>query len=816
MKKIVLYFTIISTVSSFLLFFGFVQKIKAEPACEPAYQMCQASEDPKCKPGDWSSSTSVSEPFRCHNFPVYKCSNNSCGTDGGALAQGIKWYMCTTTYTSGSNGCVFCASSITCEVSGPLGPDQIEDPFTTIPDYHICPVQYNSWGKEYPITECRGKCYPAVTTKSPDDPDLLPKNISDSTGYKLPVNLSWDDLEDIVGEPPSSCKVPTYEFNITSPSLTEFVAGTQLQNTDSSEYKLKCKLKSNTSYTWKTRGCLTQTDCGDWSNTNSVKTSEAPEVYSPYDKDWNGEEGAANTEFSGLTLNWCDFSFKNGTEEELPLSYLLKFYTVKNNEDDCSHFSCEPEVIAVDPRYSNPLDPYYTSDGYTFTKGETYAWEVSACKDIAYEDCTEYSEKWRFSVGDFSISSPGQAFPPNDPTGDSPVGLPVSFQWDSPLGAKSYIFQLTGFAEKKLTSASISYDFPSLSLNKTYTWKVKSCWDAEGEDCEENWSDTYSFKTTGQAPISIYPSGNNISVPTNFQWSEVSGAKFYILKIQGPEINKEIETDKTNFSIEYPDLKQETSYSWQIKTCAKENLCGNYSPETSFTTARLFKPTSLVPLTGSELYSSQRIHILSWAGVAGANFYQYELDLTQLGLEEKNENCKTGNVSEKITNIPNSDTMSLLCLGEYEWKVRACFDQECAQAGDWSEKNTFSIVDKNAEPSYGLVPCGRVYDNPDTTWDERQKCEIKHIFLLIRNIIDFILWKFAPLMIGLLVLGTGLMFFFSIRFQSPIFMKKIKLVWGSAGKGYGLLFLSWTLLNVLLRIIGFKVGIFGEWWKIGF
>jgi hypothetical protein len=68
-------------------------------------------------------------------------------------------------------------------------------------------------------------------------------------------------------------------------------------------------------------------------------------------------------------------------------------------------------------------------------------------------------------------------------------------------------------------------------------------------------------------------------------------------------------------------------------------------------------------------------------------------------------------------------------------------------------------------------------------------------------------------MIGILVLGTGLMFFFSIKFQNPLFLSKMKLVWRAAGIGYGILFLSWTVLNLFLRLIGFQIGIFGEWWK---
>jgi hypothetical protein len=183
--------------------------------------------------------------------------------------------------------------------------------------------------------------------------------------------------------------------------------------------------------------------------------------------------------------------------------------------------------------------------------------------------------------------------------------------------------------------------------------------------------------------------------------------------------------------------------------------------------------------------------------------------------EEENDECIPKIIfPETITNQTGSTLLNLKCLGDYEWKVRACMDENCQEVGNWSELYRFSFVTgEEPEKEGGLVPCGRTQDDTATDWDERDACEFKHIFLLIRNIIDFILWDFAPLMLGVLVLGSGLMFYFSIRFQSPLFIAKIKAVWRAAGIGYGILFLSWTILNLFLRLIGFNIGVFGEWWK---
>jgi hypothetical protein len=780
----------------------------------------------KCEPGPWTCSHHYSDPYRCDEFDVYRCANNFCGNEGGAMEYGQKFFMCVTHSWSCSNECHSTDHSTTYHVSGPHDPDSVE-PYGEVPEYHICPTQYNNWDRNIPITECRGICYPAPEVKSLDDPSLLPKNELDESGYKLPVNFEWEDLEEEVSKPENYCTLGSYEFNIatsTLTSLSKLLTETKIQAITDSEYKLKCQLERDTEHYWKVRGCLDSEgkDCGDWSDLQSMKTSSAPELYNPYDQDW-AESGDANADFSNLTLDWCETSFKSENSEEeaqVPLSLLLKFYIVENSEDKChpDFESCDPFIVSVAPRGGRPPEQSYSDVNYNyFTKGYTYAWEVATCKDAAYSDCTEYSQRWRFTVGDFVIEPPGPTYPPDDPSGETPVGLPVTLQWSIPSGAESYIYSLDG-AEGKTKNSSVTFNYPTLSLNKTYSWKVKPCWDPEGETCE-SWSETNYFKTTGQAPSLTYPSGSDIPMPVEFQWTKVSGAKSYIFILQGGDLDEQITTEENSISFDYPELKQETAYTWKVKTCAQTGgkLCGNYSPSADFTTIKLPAPNILSPENNDKIYAGQT-NYLDWESVAGANFYQYEISLIQLAAEETSESCTVGNtLSGNTTSFQLSTPISLKCLGDYEWKMRSCFDEECTETGDWTSSVSFSFVDENAEPpSYGLVPCGKIGNNPNTTWDERDSCEVKHIFLLIRNIIDFMLWEFAPLMLGVLVLGTGLMFYFSIRFQDPIFLVRVKAVWRYAGIGYGIMFLSWTALNIFLRIIGFQIGIFGNWWQIGF
>lgn len=812
---------------AFLFFLGFAIDVKATPCpmqapqCTYYPQQCMPipGADPK-KCGDTESSTTISEPFRCADTPVYKCTNNSCGTDGGAITSGTMYYKCRTTMYYSWSSCFACSAGQTCVVSGPYGPENINTDYKKVSDYRICPAAYNDWGVCDPVQECKGKCYPEPETKSLSDSSIYPGNKSDEVGYKLPINFGWQDLEKVVNTDDSYCTVGSYKFNIGN--ITKVVAGrTELQSSTTEPYELECDLKRETSYQWKVSGCLDAggADCGKWSSLQPVKTSSAPELYSPYDKDWMETEGAV-ANFSDLTLNWCETKFPvAGEEDQLPLSFLIRFYLVKDGKDSAhpDFTDGEPFIMSIDPRQGRPPEQTYSDGNYNhFTKGYTYAWEVATCKDSAYSDCTEYSQRWRFSLEDFVMEKAIPSYPPNDPSGNTPVGVPVTLQWSIPYGAESYVYSLDGVKEGKTKDSSVT--FSSLSLNKMYSWKVKTCQDQEGNTCED-WSETYHFKTTGQAPVLSSPSGNNVTIPTEFKWSAVPGAKSYVFVLTGGGVNEQITTEETSLTFEYPDIKQENSYAWQVKTCAGADgkICGSNSSPLSFTTAKMPSPAVLAPLTNGKVYASQVGNSLKWGSVPGANYYQYELNYTALSNLEVNENCVTGAQRYGITtSLQPSIPLELTCLGDYEWRARGCYDLNCTEAGTWTEMTKFSFVDEDANPSYGLVPCGKISDNPETNWNERDKCEVKHIFLLIRNIIDFILWTFAPLMLGILVMGTGIMFYFSIRFQNSEFLAKVKTTWKYAGIGYGILFFSWVVLNIFLSLIGFQVGIFGNWWQAGF
>jgi hypothetical protein len=170
--------------------------------------------------------------------------------------------------------------------------------------------------------------------------------------------------------------------------------------------------------------------------------------------------------------------------------------------------------------------------------------------------------------------------------------------------------------------------------------------------------------------------------------------------------------------------------------------------------------------------------------VLGARFYQYKVDYLSKAAEEARESCtnlvgKTV-IDNKIVSS-KSDQSGLTCLGDYQWQVRACLDRDCNDFGSWSSLLHFTLLPATP-PSWGsLVPCGRYTDNPNTPWDETEACQIKHIFFMIQNILNFALWRIGPIILVLLALVSGIIFYFSGQLEMPDPISKVKSLWKAAG-----------------------------------
>jgi len=522
-----------------------------------------------------------------------------------------------------------------------------------------------------------------------------------------------------------------------------------------------------------------------------------------------------------------------------------------------SDHTCKPDVVgptdALTGRnwWSHKEMP--SQDRALFTKNVTYSWQLRRCftnSQAGDEYCGSSSNKywgqiWKFTAKDDPIAAPSLSSPPNDGDyADSQnaklTELPGKLSWQSPNGANSFAYdiqKISGAGETSLVSGerravksqiifskSAAADPNSdaqgieLELDTPYKWRVKSCWPSipAGNVCNEAWSPWWYFRTTGRAPKTetLRPENEarELAMPVNLQWEAVPGAKSYILNFN----DQEIKTENSAYAADYPTINQSQTYKWSVKTCADGagQTCGQSSPEFSFATAALGASQNPISPAGA-IDNRPLIYNFFWEPVAGAHYYKFTLDYAQRSDKETNEKCQTGPKVEKT--VPensaavNKNIDALYCLGKYEWKVLACLNEECTDAGATPAVWSFDFVAGGKETKKGeaiLAVCGLSNDNPNTEWDDREACGIKHFLLGAMQILNMLLFRVAFILLPLLVLATGGLFYTS--FGTPEIKQKVIRWWKIIGIGYGLLFFAWTITGIFTSLFGYS----GVWWQI--
>lgn len=678
------------------------------------------------------------------------------------------------------------------------------------------------WLREKPQCLCEGECL-----KTPENPRYYnnpnfptdPKNPEKSKDPKnilLPVKLDWDDVEGWN----KKTGPQSYRINIDNTRPENPFEGT----TDKSEFVPdSCTLKSNATHPWQVQACCGADgkNCGPSSSWNFT-TALSPELVSPADPDWVGPEGKENVSIP-TTLKWCNV--------EEAQSYFWQFYKYEEEEDNFSLIF--PAQVAKDDNLKSEI----TLDTEFITKFTTYAWEIAAClnKDGTQcgincgpgqegDECGNYSQFWEFTTGDITIPPP-EISSPLIVNGAIPV---VNFtdylEWTlmGLKGAMFYYYEIikegevvfSSFAAGDVTSVSFEDLWQYLEFNQDYNWTIRSCWDEQEGSCEEETNESV-FITTGAPPTNLNetPSdehGNKI-IPVILDWDDMPGSASYKYEISSTPgfeneniVAKGKSNPRSNASVSYDKLKMETFYWWRVKTCAdrESNVCGEPSYQ-NFTTFKLAIPVNPDPKDGDNFYTHER-H-LKWKGVLGANYYQYKIYYQGV----KKISLTLVPTNSAFLDIPRFE------LGNYTWYVRACLDKNCQYVGDFAGPWNFTLVEGVEVCKPGLIPCGRNCDYLGTPhWNERDPCEFRHIFLLIHIIINFLLWTVVPLILVLLTVATGIMFYFSLSTGTAESLAGIKSLWKSAGIGFGIIFFAWTALNLILSIFGFQITIFGNWYEL--
>ena len=90
----------------------------------------------------------------------------------------------------------------------------------------------------------------------------------------------------------------------------------------------------------------------------------------------------------------------------------------------------------------------------------------------------------------------------------------------------------------------------------------------------------------------------------------------------------------------------------------------------------------------------------------------------------------------------------------------------------------FAFGELDTEVSGGFIPCGRSADDASTSaFDESEPCGIQHIFLLLKNLLDFALWRLSLFILLVLAVITGAVSYFSLG-EGKILVR-IKSIWKS-------------------------------------
>jgi len=85
---------------------------------------------------------------------------------------------------------------------------------------------------------------------------------------------------------------------------------------------------------------------------------------------------------------------------------------------------------------------------------------------------------------------------------------------------------------------------------------------------------------------------------------------------------------------------------------------------------------------------------------------------------------------------------------------------------------------------------------------------------MLQNILDFVMWRLGLIVVALFSLFSAVVSYFSLG--GPDTLARIKAIWKSVGMGYGIILLAWVFINLIMRLAGFQVEFFGQWWQINF
>ncbi|MCK4918862.1 MAG: hypothetical protein KAS01_00580 [Candidatus Pacebacteria bacterium] len=131
------------------------------------------------------------------------------------------------------------------------------------------------------------------------------------------------------------------------------------------------------------------------------------------------------------------------------------------------------------------------------------------------------------------------------------------------------------------------------------------------------------------------------------------------------------------------------------------------------------------------------------------------------------------------------------------------------QAGKYTLKNLEVIYGKQIPVTTGgLIPCGRDWDDPATTWDDTESCEVCHGVLLMNQGMNFLI-QLAGVVAVLSLIVVGFLYITSVGDPERKNLAKTSFKWVIIG--FIIIFLSWLIVDFILVAWGYLDPLGGKW-----
>lgn len=306
--------------------------------------------------------------------------------------------------------------------------------------------------------------------------------------------------------------------------------------------------------------------------------------------------------------------------------------------------------------------PRISGTSYTDTSivaNTTYGYKVQACNTSG---CSDFSG---------SVTRAPIPAAPSNVTASSRSGY-AYVSWSAVPGATSYVFKnVINTNTQPVSLTTTDHIETAVSIGGRYTYQVSAC---NGSGCSDY---VNSNEVTIVAPEPGMPTGVKATASGSsivVTWGAVNGATSYTIQ---KTVGGAVVSNFTDFQgISYTDagLKENTTYTYNIKACNGSG-CSPFSSSASATTpAYPAVPTSInLVLNGNSI-------VVNWSAVSNATSYTLWKTVGS-----------AAPTSTKIAGVSYTDA-GLALSTTYTYSVQACNDFGCSAKSDNASASTFGAI----------------------------------------------------------------------------------------------------------------------------